>query len=70
MTRNSIENAYASITSDSRNQYTLGYNAKPVTGASPYRNIEVLVDKRGLKIYAKQGYYFVPARTPPPAQSQ
>lgn len=70
LTRNSIENAYASITSDSRNQYTLGYNAKPVTGGSPYRNIEVLVDKRGLKIYAKQGYYFVPARTPPPAQSK
>lgn len=68
LTRNSIENAYASITSDSRNQYTLGYNAKPIAGGSPYRSLEVLVDKKGLKIYAKDGFYFVPSIHPPPAQ--
>ena len=70
LTRNSIENAYASITSDSRNQYTLGYNAKPVAGGSPYRSLEVLVDKKGLKIYAKDGFYFVPSIHPPTVQPQ
>ncbi|MGB8060557.1 MAG: VWA domain-containing protein [Candidatus Sulfotelmatobacter sp.] len=70
LTRNSIEDAYASITSDSRNQYTLGYNPKPVAGGSPYRSIEVLVDKKGLKIYAKDGFYFVPSIHPPPVQPQ
>ncbi|HZC24552.1 MAG TPA: VWA domain-containing protein [Candidatus Binatia bacterium] len=68
LTRNNIENAYASITSDSRNQYTLGYNAKPIAGGSPYRSLEVLVDKKGLKIYAKDGFYFVPSIHPPPVQ--
>ena len=70
LTRNSIENAYASITSDSRNQYTLGYNTKPIAGGSPYRSLEVLVDKKGLKIYAKEGFYFVPSIHPPPVQPQ
>lgn len=60
LTRNSIEAAYAEITSEARNQYTLGYLAKPTVGSSAYRTIEVLVDKRGLKISAKDGYYPVP----------
>ena len=70
LTRNSIEDAYTSITSDSRNQYTLGYNPKPIAGGSPYRSLEVLVDKKGLKIYAKDGFYFVPSIRPPPVQPQ
>lgn len=61
LSRNSIEKAYAEITSEARNQYTLGYTPPVGKGASPYRNIEVLVDKKGLKIYAKEGYYPVPA---------
>lgn len=61
LTRNSIEEAYAQITSEARNQYTLGYTPKAVSGASPYRTIEVLVNKKGLNIYTKQGYYPAPA---------
>jgi VWFA-related protein len=61
LTRPSIEDAYASITSDTRNMYTLGYNAAAVKGGSAYRTIEVIVDKKGLNIYAKQGYYPLPA---------
>jgi VWFA-related protein len=61
LTRNSIEEAYASITSEARNQYTLGYVptiiASAKQAAKAYRTIEVRVDKRGLKIYAKDGYY-------------
>lgn len=60
LTRNAIENAYASITSEARNQYTLGYNPKPTTDSSAYRSIEVIVHKKGLKVSAKDGYYRIP----------
>lgn len=68
LTRNTIEDAYVEVASEARNQYTLGYSAKPITGASPYRSIEILVDKKGLKIYAKDGYYFIPQARPDMAQ--
>lgn len=61
LTRNSIEDAYNEITSEARNQYTLGYSPKAVKGGSPYRSIEVLVDRKNLKIYTKDGYYPMPA---------
>ena len=61
LTRNAIEEAYAEITSEARNQYTLGYTPKAVAGASAYRDIEVLVNKKGLNIYTKVGYYPVPS---------
>jgi len=60
LSRNAIEDAYAEITSEARNQYTLGYNAQATTGNSAYRSIEVLVDKKGLKVAAKDGYFAVP----------
>jgi VWFA-related protein len=56
LSRNSIEEAYASIASDARNQYTLGYSPKATTGGSAYRSIEVQVDKK-VKVIAKDGYY-------------
>jgi VWFA-related protein len=61
LSRNAIEDAYAQITSEARNQYTLGYNPKPTTGSSAYRSVEVLVDKGGLKVAAKDGYYPIPS---------
>ncbi|PYX50635.1 MAG: hypothetical protein DMG79_05360 [Acidobacteria bacterium] len=61
LSRNSIEDAYAQITNDARNQYTLGYTPKANPGPSAYRSIEVLVDKRGLKVAAMDGYYPIPA---------
>ena len=60
LSRNAIEDAYVQITSEARNQYTLGYNPKAVAGASAYRTLEVVVDKKGLNIYTKAGYYPVP----------
>ncbi len=57
LTRISMEDAYAEITSDARNQYTLGYVPQAVASSAAYRSIEVLVDKRGLKISARDGYY-------------
>lgn len=59
LTRNSIEEAYGRITSDVRNQYTLGYAVRS-TPSSMYHSINVLVDRGGLKVYAKQGYYPAP----------
>ena len=57
--KNAIENAYSDITSEARNQYTLGY-ATRATASTTYRNIEIRVDRPGLKIYAKDGYYPAP----------
>jgi VWFA-related protein len=58
LSRNAIEDIYAHVMSEARNQYTLGYMpARPkVPTAAACRDIEVLVDRPGLKIYAKQGY--------------
>jgi len=61
LSRNAIEDAYTEITSEARNQYTLGYAAKATTGSSAYRTIEVRVDRRNLKISSKDGYYPTPA---------
>lgn len=60
LSRNAIEEAYAQITSEARNQYTLGYSPKPVTGTSAYRTVEVQVHRKGLKVAAKDGYYAIP----------
>ena len=61
LSRNSIENAYSQITSEARNQYTLGYTPQAVKGSSAYRSIEVLVHRKGLDVYAKAGYYPIPS---------
>jgi len=63
LTRNAIEEIYSKAMSEARNQYTLGYTpTRPKTPTStPYRSIEVDVDRPGLKIYAKDGYYPAPA---------
>lgn len=58
--RNAIEAAYAHITAESRNQYTLGYNAKAGAPSNTYRNIEVVVHRPNLKVHAKEGYYPLP----------
>lgn len=60
LSRDSIEKAYAEIASEARNQYTLGYIPSAAKGSSPYRSIEVIVDRKDLKVYTKDGYYPVP----------
>jgi VWFA-related protein len=59
LTRNAIEDAYGRITTDVRNQYTMGYAVKS-TPSSMYHSIDVIVDRRGLKVLAKDGYYPAP----------
>ncbi len=58
--RNAIETAYAHVTEQARNQYTLGYNAKASGPSNNYRSIEVIVHRPGLKVHAKDGYYPLP----------
>jgi VWFA-related protein len=64
--RQSIEMEYARITSMARNQYTLGYNAKPTTSTA-FRTIEVRVHRSNLSVYARPGYYPLP---PQPSSSR
>jgi VWFA-related protein len=54
-----IEQAYSDLTREARSQYTLGYIA-PSTKAPSYRSIEVRVQRSGLKVFAKDGYYPLP----------
>lgn len=58
--RNAIESAYARVTSQARNQYTLGYTAKASGPSNTYRNIEVIVHRPNLRVHAKEGYYPLP----------
>jgi VWFA-related protein len=60
LSRNAIEDAYQDVTSDARNQYTLGYAPQATAGSSPYRSIEVIVHRKALKVYARDGYYAIP----------
>jgi hypothetical protein len=57
--KSAIEAAYARVTDEARNQYTLGYTARATT-AGNYRGIEVLVHRPKLKVYAKDGYFPLP----------
>jgi VWFA-related protein len=67
VSRESIEAAYQTITSQARNQYTLGYNTTQ-SPSSKYRDIEVRVKRPGLLVTAKHGYYpLPPQRTQPDA---
>jgi VWFA-related protein len=68
MTRNGIEDAYARLLGDARNQYTLGYLSHQAPTGS-HRDIEVLVNRPSCKrssirpcvdVTAKEGYYPAP----------
>jgi len=61
LSRNAMEDAYAQITSEARNQYTLGYVPKAATGSAAYRSVEVVVYKKDVKVSAKDGYYPIPS---------
>lgn len=64
--REAIETAYQAITSQARNQYTLGYTT-PQRASSTYRDIEVRVKRPGVLVTAKHGYYPLPPQRETPA---
>lgn len=59
LTQSSIEDSYAQAMGEARSQYTLGYTPTPpkTLTAKAYHDIEVKVNRPGLKIYTKAGYY-------------
>jgi VWFA-related protein len=67
--RSAIEDVYARLMGDARNQYTLGYITR-ATPSDTRRDIEIRVDRPGCKssdlrpcvnVFAKAGYYPLPA---------
>lgn len=54
---NGIEKSYAKIAEEARNQYTLVYATKEPLIDGKYRHIVVNVERPGLEIVAKDGYY-------------
>lgn len=54
---NGIEKSYQAIAEEARNQYTLGYYTKEPIVDGKFRSIDVRVDRPGLDVVAKRGYY-------------
>jgi len=54
---NGIEKSYADLAKDARNQYTLVYSSHEDPMDSKYRKIDVRVERPGLDVTAKLGYY-------------
>ena len=54
---NGIENSYAKIAEEARNQYTLVYSTHESVYDSKFRKIDVRVERPGLEVTAKTGYY-------------
>ena len=54
---NGIERSYAKIAEEARTQYTLGYISHQPVIDGKFRKIDVRVDRPGLEVIAKVGYY-------------
>ena len=52
-----IEKSYARIAEEARNQYTLGYYSHLPVIDGRFRKIEVRLERPGMEVVAKQGYY-------------
>jgi VWFA-related protein len=54
---NGIEKSYAKIAEEARTQYTLGYLSHQPFIDGKFRKIDVRVDRPGLEVISKNGYY-------------
>ncbi len=54
---NGIEKSYAKIAEEARNQYTLVYSTHESIYDAKYRKIEVRVERSGVEVNAKAGYW-------------
>lgn len=63
--KESLEQIYATIQDELRNQYNLGYTpAQKDSDGEDYRHIQVTVKEKGYKVQAREGYYVTqPAAT-------
>jgi VWFA-related protein len=57
--RETLENVYSSLTEEVRNQYELTYSPKRHTDDDVFKSIEVRVNRPGLQVITRQGYYAV-----------
>lgn len=52
-----LENLYAAVTEQARNQYTLSFSPKDITKGADFHGIEVRVRRPALDVTAREGYY-------------
>ena len=57
MKSKALEELYARVTEEARNQYTLVYSPENTNNEEQYHSIEVRVKREGLTVTARQGYY-------------
>jgi len=55
--RNAMEELYSRVTEEARHQYTLYYYPAGTNRAADYHAIEVRVEREGLNVTAREGYY-------------
>ena len=55
--RGDLEGLYPRVSEQARNQYTLAYSAAKTDRSQPYHAIEVRVERPGLSMLARDGYY-------------
>ena len=55
--REDLEGLYPRVSEQARNQYTLAYSASKTDHTQPYHAIEVRVERPGLSMLARDGYY-------------
>lgn len=52
-----LERMYSALTDEARNQYTLAFEPSKTVGKGNYHMVEVRVERPGLVVTARQGYY-------------
>jgi VWFA-related protein len=60
---NDLESLFAGCLLDAKAYYTLSFDAPPADHPNEYHNLEVRVDKPGLKVRTRNGYYAQPYQT-------
>lgn len=55
--KKSVSDIYSAIEEELRNQYSIGYTSDNTTSDSNFRKIGLTVDKKGLTVQARDGYY-------------
>jgi VWFA-related protein len=55
--RETLDELYSRITEEARHQYTLSYEPAGTDRSADYHTIEVRVEREGLKVTAREGYY-------------
>ena len=57
MSRENLEELYARVSEQARNQYTIAYSGAHTDRSKPYHSIEVRVKRPGLSLLTRDGYY-------------